>query len=553
MEVLVPKKTGTYADALCAVGYATLLAELRQRSARIEDVGNAYRVSCPKGVAIDDWQPPSAKFLFICRKSKDRWPPAVGPILDYEKEKAIADAGKKSSGSAKAKQKVEEALEEISDAPAAGNDPEYRFCAIIESMRKGWMSDKALFSWIADHPDECLQIVKERVQGRPAELKTEWSNSQILNPSTGKGVHASKTIAKSAGGFNLVDTFDEWMKLRGLWAAMLGFRSGEDFKFFVIDPGDISSEHIEKLRIELRNVGMWGVVRLDIEAVLRLLQILMLRSEAIEPGGIPVLHRTPNRIVRGLQLAFFKSLGTAAALMNDSLLPLPSWFAVETRDDVNAYLEICQEPFGKGTGKGDYGPLSALQEKHSDDVELLQKYRRWLMSGELPDLLDFHANFAVHLLQKLATNEFAPQFRVPILHLLLLKGYPQVNEIIESPGFQSIARAIRNTTIYAVGMKSSNREVRFGLAQKWKQRIKSGDAEFLAELSDFVQQQNWEVVNRLKGKGYQVSAADLDDVVRLTAKYHAELVGMLLLAYGFSRAEAVGTKDDVEAEQAVTV
>jgi len=548
----VPKKTGTYADTLCAMGYATLLAELRKKSARIEDIGTAYLVSCPKGVDADDWTAPAPGFCFIWRQAKDGPRPVQGTVLDYEAEKALADASKK-SGSSAARRRVEEALEEVNELPVAGNDPEYRFCAIIESMRKGWMSDKSLFHWIVEHPDECLSVVKERVQGRPAELKADWSNSQILNPSTGKGVHAAKTIAKSAGGFNLVDTFDEWMKLRGLWASMLGYRSGDDFKFFVIEPGDISSEHVEKLRIELRNLSLWGIVRLDIEATLRLLQILVTRSDAIAEGGFSLMGRKPNRIIRGLRLAFFKSLGTAAALMNDSLLPLPGWFTIETRDDANAYLEICQEPYGTGTGKGDYGPLSALQEKHSDDVELLQKYRRWLTSGELSDLLEFHASFAPWLLRKQAANDFAIPFRVSILHQLLTKGYPEVKEIIESPGFQSIARAIRNTTVYAVSMKNSNREVRFGLAQRWKQRIKSGDTEFLAELSDFVQQQNWEVVNRLKGRGHQVTASDLDDIVCLTAKYHAGLVGMLLLAYGFARAEAVGTKEEPEAAELATV
>ena len=58
-------------------------------------------------------------------------------------------------------------------------------------------------------------------------------------------------------------------------------------------------------------------------------------------------------------------------------------------------------------------------------------------------------------------------------------------------------------------MKSSGREIRFGFAQKLKQRIKAGDSEFLAELSDFVQQQNWEVVHRLNGKGFQVSGSSI--------------------------------------------
>jgi len=547
MKVLIPKKSGTYADALCAIGYASLLMELRDHPASIEDLEFAYEVSSPQGTPSEAWTAPSPGYQYIWRESKE--PRPLGPgILEYEKGKALADAAKKSSASARARKHVEEALQEISDAPIVEESPEYRFAAIIESMRKGWSSDQTLYRWIMNNEATCLATVRSRLGGENVDLEADWSNSQLLNPSTGKGVHASKTIAKSASGFNLTDTFDEWMKLRGIWRSMLAFRSGDDFKVFVLVPGNIRVDHLEKLRIDLRNCGMWGIVRLDIEAVLRLLQSLLLRSEYKEQGGIPVTSKAPAQIIRGLQLAFFKSLGTAAALMNDSLFSLPSWFTIENGEDVDDYLEICQEPFGAERGK--HGPLSALKDDRSDDVELLQKYRRWLTSGALRDLLEFHASFATHLLRKAAASEFAPTFRLSVLHRLLTKGYPHVNEIIESTGFQNIARAIRNTTIYAVSMKTSRREIRFGLAQKLKQRIKAGPHEFLAELSHFVQQQNWEIAYRLKGEGYQITDSDMNDIVRLTEKFGAELVGMLLLAYGFARADSVVNKEGSESNVA---
>ena len=192
---------------------------------------------------------------------------------------------------------------------------------------------------------------------------------------------------------------DETTRHLGLDAR--AFRSGDDFKIFVLLPGDIEVGRLEKFRAELRDRGMWGVVRLDIEAVLRLLQSLMLHSEYKESGGVPVKSKRPAHIIRGLQLAFFKSLGTAAAIMNDSLMPLPAWFEIRVGEDVDAYLEICEEPFGAEKGK--YGPLSALKDERSDDVELLQEYRRWLTSGALKDLLDFHASFASRLLRKIAS------------------------------------------------------------------------------------------------------------------------------------------------------
>lgn len=547
MNLRIPKKTGTYADALCALGYASLMQELTAATARIEECGSEYEVTCNGGHPAEQWQAPSPGYIYIWRRSKEpESPPAIAPVMDYENERAIAES-LKAARSRKARKAVESALEEVSDQPLVENDPEYRFAAIIESMRKGWASDKALFRWIYDNAEQCLDVARCRLNGEPRKLACGWSNSQLLNPSTGKGVHAAKTVAKSAAGFSLVDEFDEWMKLRGLFVAMQAYRSGDDFKFLVLEPGDIAVNHLKALRNELRDLRLWGIVRLDIESVLRLLQLLMRHSE-YEGGEIPVYMKRPNQIVRGLRQSFFKSLGTAAALMNDALLPLPAWFMIEGRDDVEAYLEIATEPYGE---KGGSGPLTPLRDDHSSDIGLLQLYRRWLASGLLEDLLEFHAAFGIDLMQRKAANEFAPAFQTRILHLLLSKGY-DVKEVIESPGFQSIARAIRNTTIYAVGMKSSNREVRFGLAQNLKQRIKAGDKEFLAALSDFVQQQNWEVTHKLGGKGHVVTTSDLNDVVELTEKHHAEIVGMLLLAYGFSRAEATGPREDAEAEVAST-
>jgi len=90
-----------------------------------------------------------------------------------------------------------------------------------------------------------------------------------------------------------------------------------------------------------------------------------------------------------------------------------------------------------------------------------------------------------------------------------------VIEIIEDHGFQSVARALRNATIYALTLPNSNREVRFGIAQKWKQKMKAGDEELATAIADFVQDYNWETAHRLKGKGHLVTTGELDSLMRL--------------------------------------
>lgn len=368
------------------------------------------------------------------------------------------------------------------------------------------------------------------------------SNTQMLNPISGKGVHAGKTKIRSAASIpgQLIDPFSEWMKLRGLWSAMLLYRNDDDFKFFVIEPADVAPDEVAAIREELEHLNLWGGVRLDIQAAFRCAGILIMRSDAVQgsTGSIRLLRKRPRAVISGLRQAFFKSLGTAAALMNDAFLPLPDWFVIEDREDAATYLDIIEEAIGKG------GCLNSLQEKNSDDGRILQQYREWLLTGELPDLLEFHHQFAVHLMQRLGRKDWARPFSTENLSKLLVKAYGKdypMTEIIEDDGFQSVARAVRNATVYALSVPNMKREVRFGLAQKWKQEIKTGDQEFAAAVAEFVQEYNWETANKLGGKGHSVSTEELDSLVRLIQEKHAALVGALLLAYGFARAPKVET------------
>jgi hypothetical protein len=248
-------------------------------------------------------------------------------------------------------------------------------------------------------------------------------------------------------------------------------------------------------------------------------------------------------VIAGLRQAYFKSLGTAAALMNDAFLPLPDWFAITNRDDARAYTVIIDEVIAKG------GCLNSLQEKHSDDGRVLQQYREWLLSGELPDLLEFHYLFALHLMQCLSRKDWARPFGTENLSILLTRAYEEKNvtEIIENPGFQSVARALRNATVYALTIPNQKREVHFGIAQKWKQKMKAGDEEFAAEVAEFVQEYNWETAHRLKGKGHSVTTDDLDALLLLIHESKADLVGALLLAYGYARAPKVESTQPEEA------
>ncbi len=548
----IDKTTGTYADTLEAVGWASLMAELGVRNISIVDEGGRYRVA---GVGEPDLtQTVSAGFPFVA-DAKNPAPANAAWTMDYELERAketavreyqeaVKKASKKGAGKA-----AEAGLLQAPDPPRS----ELKLAKMISSMRKGWNADRELACWLDAEPAPAKRWIESNCTGAACSDSPDLSNTQLLNPATGKGVSSAKTQGKSPGSVPgaLVNAFAEWMKMRGMWQAMTACRSGDDFKFMVLEPANISLQGLRRVQERLDTLNLWGGVRLDIEATLKCTEILIENSDGMAVGApVALRNRKPRSVLVGLRQAYFKSLGSAAALMNDALLPLPAWFAVHDREDAEAYVKIIREAIGE-LAKVRSGCLGVLDEDKSDECAVLQLYRTWLATGELNDLLEFYHAFGPLMIRKAAANDYTRQFSSEILDDLLIRTYEETHmlkAIIENDGFRSLARAIRNTTVYAAGMKNSNREVQFGLAQKWKQKMRGGAGEFSVALADFVQTNNWEVVHRLKGRGHQVTTGDLNQICELIERHGEELVGSLLLAYGYSRAPKVEEEVDAVEE-----
>lgn len=555
MKVIeIPKTTGTYADSLRAVGTADLLEEISDTQTIIKDMGANFQIECSSDIVAEKLRPPKPGYYYIWRKSKEKVKPHGELVLDYEEEKTKADAIKK-SGSKKKKETFDKALAEQGLIGLENVHQEYRPAAILESMRKGWTSDKDVYKWVVQNPVKALKWGECELLNRASlDPPIEVNNSQFFNPASGKGVHAGKTRYKSPGAISneVVEAFAEWMKYRGAYNAMLPFRNGDDFRIFVIEPSEIGPKALSTLRRRLLDLNLWGGIRLDIEATLRLTEELIMHSDVVQ-GELRLRGRRPSEIVKGLRQALFKSMGTAAALMNDAFLPLPDWFCIENRDDANAFLGIIKEHIGYyENGLRKQGCLGSLNENHSGDVPLLQQYRKWLTTSDKFDLLEFFAKYSVHGMEKRGKKEWVKEFSTENLNILFGRGYG-MKEIVENAGFVNIANAIRNSTVSSFenvksGWKGSGYETQFGMAQEWKQKIKGGKQAFIPALSDFVQKHNWEAVHKLKKSSPPISQEDLSGVLRLIDQYGVELIGMILLAYGYARASRTETENTSKKE-----
>jgi hypothetical protein len=555
---VVPKRTLTYADTLEAVGRASLLAEIAGPEApavRLRRQDGDCLLEGQELPVLEKWPriDPGYPFIYLKTDDKDGDGRPAGRVLDYEAEREKAGQlrdFRRATG--KKKEQLTSALREQGFSEPPSPSREYQMALFLASMRRGWSADKQLYRWIKEGPEKATQwaaynlgFMEEKPQEAP-----EVTNSQVFNPIAGKGVHRSKPNSTSPGSISgeIIDPFAEWMKIRGAYRAMLPYRVGKDFKVFVVEPADIRLADLEQLRNALQDLNLWGGVRLDIEATLRLTELLIRHSDVMGSSSISLRGRRPVEVIAGVHHAYFQSLGTAAALMNYAFYGLPSWFTINDHDDADVFIGVILEHIGDKKRDGVTGCLRSLNEDHSGDVPVLQQYRQWLATAAVPDFLEFCYRFARHVMERRGKNEWVKELSTDkSLDVILGRGY-QMQDIIDNEGFQSVARAIRNATIYALSFQKqgqSSRDVHFGLAQKWKQKIKGGEDKFIAALCDFVQQYNWEGENSKKPDvGYhKVKVSELDEVIQLVNAKGTELVGMLLLAYGYARAPKAKTTE----------
>ena len=128
-----------------------------------------------------------------------------------------------------------------------------------------------------------------------------------------------------------------------------------------------------------------------------------------------------------------------------------------------------------------------------------------------------------------------------------MNAEPELSAILEMPGFQNVAYAIRQSTVvaqYRKGQGDRRYDVRYGLGLDLTRKA-NYPAEFIAALSDFLHKYNAEnaqvMENRPGPYRRSIQTADIDDVVALVDKYGAPLICHLLVAYGYARSPREAT------------
>jgi len=566
----VPKPSGSYADALVALGVGDLIEEVSGLAgtpikATIRDDGDAYVIDCRPPIDASGWRvsgiPPG--YPYLAWKGDNADTPADS--IDYAAQRQIEATLR--GLNRKAKTAIENTMGEEAPTPPR---PDLPVLKIFNSLRAGSDSYNKLHQSLRETKG-LADLVLARLEAYGLEtpainsppdlgrsLGKAVSAIQLFSPVAGKGINRPKPDGTTLGSLpgHAVDWFEEWMKYRAFHIGLLGFRTGkdnEDTKIYVIAPADMPVSSVRSVRNDLIKESMWGSLRLDIEATLKLAELLIKRSEVLVgvQSEVKMRNRTPRDLIRGIHSVYFKSLGTGSAVTNISFLGLPGWFPIDTAQDANDWLEILGEH---------RACIRTLREDNSDDIPVLRAYRSFISSGQMEDALEFFALYAVHVMGMLTNSrefQFAKRFGVMNLRRLFVSYNSEKTEIsgiVQDEGFLNIATAIRRSTVNAQYRKAregkSPFEIRYGLAQEWKRQVRFKE-QFIATLGDFVSSYNAEnarhaEMNREVRKA--ITIQDMDRVIGLIDRHSSELVGMLLLAYGYGR-DAYTREDTDENER----
>jgi len=573
--LFVDKISGTFADPLLAYGLAVVVQNVLERttergqpSVRLSDHGAYYRLDCTP--ALDDARLAAMTGPYVpavsirTRKNAADLPPDLPPqaVVDYEVERdkraEFFEIRKNLPKDAQV------ALARGEDHPALaalhGQEPHPDwdiFRAINPSaltgynklMTRWWAIQKALpevlallrdlFAQTPNDLDAATAAWKKLDKAHGWGIKPETTAAQIYNPSRGKGQNRAKSDKLTMGnvkGFWLL----EWLKAVGFYHAALTkqLRGVKDRKTYVLAPAEIDLGESDKIMHAFRGrmARAETAIRSDVLASIRYAQAMLDFTRQREGASLKarlLKRKQPRRVVSGFYSAFYKNLGQSVATMNLAFIGLPGWIRVGGEGDIEDALNVLAEH---------ESIVRQFDESHSDAYNLLLLYRDFLSGNDLWPFFDFTTAYSSYLIsQRERPGGHARQFSEENLRRLIVNVEPKLSKILETPGFQNIAYAIRQSTVVAQYRKQQNDrryDVRYGLGLELARKA-NYPAEFIAALSDFLHKYNAEnaqvMENRPGPYRRSIQTSDIDDIVALVDEYGAPLICNLLVAYGYAR------------------
>lgn len=559
----INKISGTYSDALEAYGLANLLNKIFDNrniipeKIIIEDKGLYFQITISPDITIEDIDKLSFFSLFPFIKQNNDIDISIYPdYFDYIKQKELKkekqeliDKIYKEYKNKKDKNEREKKLKEIDNIYQIEKyiDPSLdvfqQFAShnnykTYEKLYLNFYNNKDIFNELIKdilhyYSDKNYtdQTLKEIIKNRDFNIKV--TAIQLLNPSKGKGIKSAKANNASNTNFNNSNWIEETMKILGALSDMVCqlvkiVANSYDLKVFVPSYKKVNYSFKQKIIHDFK-IHLKGKKPIQID----ILNILILIKIAIQHLGNSIIKQKVINIIDGLYSVYQKDLGQSKAVVNISYLQIPNFIYISNKIENDEWVNILDEQINI---------IGSIDER-SDTINGLMLYRNFISTSSVYDFLNFSYWYATYLSSKLSKNEYAIPFDIETLNKFYKNMETQelnLSEIISNPGFQAIAKAIRNSTVTLQFTPKEERmfDVRYGIAQELKSKSKSKSdlAEFIGEFISFY---NAEIARNYEIKGstsYRstVKHEELDDFYALLDKYPSRLVGALLASYGFA-------------------
>jgi hypothetical protein len=536
------KTNGTHADVFAAVGLAHTLSSVSM-SCRITDAGQFFEVDVTPGVDEESVRRigQDAGYLYLQAKKSDKVPPGVLPslVLDYQAEKERAfrfrDAARQSKQAGAA---VAEAIE--ADRPRG----DWRLYQVLNALQGDGGTNKALLRIVRDSPEAWGRALFQGLHslhvGGSEDSGFEADLVQLFNPQAAKGYARLKPDSTGRGdktkdGWAV--PFLEWLRYRGYFQVACPFFLGqksEHVRLLCPAPRAIGFRMLQAVAEELRARPIFGSApKIDCLGTLAVAQILIQKSPEFQQGYVE-----PAQLVNAVSIVHYQSMGNAKAVTSIEQLAVPDWFAINSPEDSELWIETLGEHFAI---------LRRLEDKNSDELGMLQQYRRYLEQRG-PDatlhLLTFVENYGIFVLRKRAQNQWRhKQFLVRHVEAIL-KNQAVYCEILTNPGFRAVAAALRSATVSAQVLRKNKqdcREIRYDVLPELRRKKTLPTAgPFLEALSDFIATYNAESAKRLElGKRSgtkRVTSEELQSFISLLdSQKDASVIGAMLCAYATCR------------------
>ncbi len=583
LRYYVDKRTGTFADALEAYGLAKVLSLIAQAGGpfqspevRIIDAEGYYylQLSEPLKEVWLERTPYQALNPFVQIGKKSPPPPDLwAENLDVQYEKLSQLKAMRQVQTSKAKGKRTEEQREITEEYKRALEewkPDENFpiwdamqhtrLKALDAYNSGvlrWYAMREHFSDLLrvlllcyssspnpmpEAESEWKQLVK-RLGRKDKEAGAEMSAVQMYNPAMGKGVNRDKPVGASKGGLGNL-WLSEYLKHVGMYMAGITLTVGDDRKTYVLCPREITlSQHSAIFSQFKAAFRPWQdhPFKADIMVVLTYTMAFLRYTGETTSGGEDPFDLTPSEAVTGFQTALYKSMGQAAAVMNMSFINLPVWVRPDSKGQVRPYIGALEEHSRviEQLGRAQSGQFIG----RGDQLNLLQEYRDFLSANELDSFLHFATGYSQYLTQAIENKWRYAMFTTQNLRRIITMSEPQLQEIVDSPGFLRIADAIRQSTVALQRKKAQGQpidyDIRYGLGIELSRAATKRDS-FIQALGDFIFKYDAETAqvqeNRRQGKPGRLTIrqSDLDEVVKLVDQFGPQTVCALLVAYGYA-------------------